>query len=77
MPENEKPDSGPEGRGAPDTGGQHDVREEYRSLATDIAAVATPVAVVAAPVVNAWAKQHFNENPKDDTPAPQQQPKNE
>jgi hypothetical protein len=48
-----------------------DVREEYRSLSTDIAALATPVAVVAAPVVNAWAKQHFGQQPKDAT-APQQ-----
>jgi hypothetical protein len=48
--------------------------EEYRSLPTDIAALAMPVAVVTAPVVNAWAKQHFSEKPKDAV-QPQQQPK--
>jgi hypothetical protein len=49
-------------------------RDEYRSLATDIAAVAAPVAVVAAPVVNAWAKKHFTQDdkPQPEDPQPQQ-----
>lgn len=42
MPENDKQPTPPDG-----------LREEYRSLSTDIAALATPVAAVAAPVVNA------------------------
>jgi hypothetical protein len=68
-------DSGPdEGVGVPAAEGRQDeLREEYRSMSTDIAALAMPVAVVAAPVVNQWAKQHFADKPKEDA-APASQP---
>ena len=55
-----------------------ELREEYRSMSTDIAALAMPVAVVTAPVVNQWAKQHFSQEGKpQDAKAPDPQPQPE
>ena len=70
MPENEK-------QADVQSAERPEYREEYRSMATDIAAVAAPLAVVAAPVVNAWAKQHFTQEDKPQDPQPQQPSKDD
>lgn len=65
MPENEK-----RGESRPEA-----TTEEYRCLAATVAAVTIPAATVATPVATAWAKQHFNQEPKDTPRATTQQPK--